>query len=780
MAVWTFDEPEGLYPSCILEDLSPNAYPMVLGPGGQIVTGKYGNALSASAQDMPEWGVGSVLFGLTQVPTAEDRTVAPMSWHNALHAGLIPSGENHLRKEFHYPNVTRTGMNLGDFDWTVEFWFKADRGDPGVVFELGTGPRGENTQVTAMRVNPKANRLEVLNQPGSLDIAIPVVADGFHWEAWNHFALVFHSRTQTLTLFTNGKPGTPVTASLESLPEGEEAYLSVGRNGTWEEPLPGLLDELRFSHGRVYTTPFTPPDSFNPYNRSSIQATLPEPGLPLLFSQQTTAPLPLPLGNRKHLFLDDAIAMSTRDITFVPNPPGDPELAFEIKGAFRKHVTVIEDEAGRVRIYAGAENDQLAVWISEDGLNFEAPAFNKSKTGSPNIVIPESTAMGTLFIDPHAPDSMKWKYISGFDERGIHLFASPDGLDWTHLRPAVIPLWPGSQSNMFFDDQRGLYVAYHRSDMGDTLAGKTERRFVMTEERDLTPPWGFRPVSTAEQEAYHALYRLDRNRPWFVDNGPLTPGGFGIEYPAVFKPTDYFDPVGVDFYVPKATKYPGAPDAYVAFAAVFFHYEGDGPETRTVLVDEARMTGNGTIETQLMTSRDGIDWKRHPRPVFVNVGPWKDWHLNEIYHADGLIMREQEIWLYFYGTEEFHSSVDGAPDRRGIFRTILPRDRFVAAEAPYDREGQIVTKPLVFSGNRLEINVDTGATGYVQVGLLKGNGRPLEGVNVDDCVYVNGNHLDHQVEWLNHGTNVSPWAGQPVRLVFRLRGARLYGFQFKD
>jgi hypothetical protein len=51
---------------------------------------------------------------------------------------------------------------------------------------------------------------------------------------------------------------------------------------------------------------------------------------------------------------------------------------------------------------------------------------------------------------------------------------------------------------------------------------------------------------------------------------------------------------------------------------------------------------------------------------------------------------------------------------------------------------------------------------------------------VDDGVYVNGNHLDHVVEWLEQGTDVSRLAGQPVRMVFRLRGARLYGFQFTD
>src|SRR5690606_33385569 len=100
----------------------------------------------------------------------------------------------------------------------------------------------------------------------------------------------------------------------------------------------------------------------------------------------------------------------------------------------------------------------------------------------------------------------------------------------------------------------------------------------------------------------------------FTDNGPLTPGGFGMEFPHRFDPAPE-DPVGVDFYLTKAMKYPWAPDTYLAFPVGYFHYENDGPPTRRILGMPERGRGSGPLETQLAVSRNGLDWQRHPRPA---------------------------------------------------------------------------------------------------------------------------------------------------------------------
>jgi hypothetical protein len=90
-----------------------------------------------------------------------------------------------------------------------------------------------------------------------------------------------------------------------------------------------------------------------------------------------------------------------------------------------------------------------------------------------------------------------------------------------------------------------------------------------------------------------------------------------------------------------------------------------------------------------------------------------------------------------------------------------------------------VTKPLVFAGDRLQVNIDTDGMGYAQVGFLDENGDPIEGFTVDDGLYINGDFIAGEVEWLN-GADVSALAGKTVQLVLRMRGAKLYAMQFVD
>ena len=141
ISLWCFDEQIGLYPSSVLENLSDSDYPLVLGLGGQIVPGKFGNALQAIEYPKIILPHGEVEFGLEKVPKQKGRKVEPLSWYNSNFCALMTSGEKHLRKEIGFIQPPKTKLNLGDFDWTVEFWFQptGKTGNDGVVFEIGSG-----------------------------------------------------------------------------------------------------------------------------------------------------------------------------------------------------------------------------------------------------------------------------------------------------------------------------------------------------------------------------------------------------------------------------------------------------------------------------------------------------------------------------------------------------------------------------------------------------------------------------------------------------------------
>jgi hypothetical protein len=309
-----------------------------------------------------------------------------------------------------------------------------------------------------------------------------------------------------------------------------------------------------------------------------------------------------------------------------------------------------------------------------------------------------------------------------------------------------------------------------------TPGGKTERSAVMTETKDLMRPWPFRPVSQAEQTERAKTWRLGRKNPYYVDNGPVTPPGFGAEYPRVFAPQDGFDSPGVDIYVPKAEKYAWAPDAYVAFPLMYFHYDGEGPAARETLGLEERGRGSGPLETQMAVSRDGVHWKRYPRPAYIGIGRHAGLDLKKTYIAHKMVRRGDEIWQYYVGSELYHSPWK-KEGRDAIFRVVQRLDGFVSADFAYTG-GNLTTKPLAFSGDRLVMNVDTDATGYLQVGFVDEHGKPIDGFGVDDCVYVNADDTAAEVEWLKSGKNVSSLAGKTVRLIVRGRGAKLYSLQF--
>jgi hypothetical protein len=705
-----------------------------------------------------------------------------MTWTNARFAALMTSGERHLRKEVGFANPTATDLNLGGFDWTVELWYQPSRAaeGEGVVFELGSGPRGENDRVTRLVLEADRTAFTLVNQPSGARLRIPSDAAALDPASadWRHLAFVYAAEAGQLRHYVDGREQPlPETVRLEALPPGDEAYLSIGRDGAWGRPLPGRLDELRFSRGLVYRGSFEPPASFAPQRPTETLAS----GPPLLFGPDADPEAPVPLGGRKHLFLDDALLDEVNDVTFTVNPPRRAELVIaDIEGPFRKHLTVVEDDEGMIRIYNSIHDDFLAVRVSRDGLHFEVPDLGRAEPGdAPNLVIREMVGgLGNPFLDPNAPPESRWRYVTDYHRRGIYLYTSPDGYRWTRQKSALLPFRSGTQSCTFYDEQRQLYVSYHRTGIMHTPAGATQRESVLTETGDLFGPWPYRRLSSAELQAIAAQKPLRDPQPWYLDNGPLTPGGFGVEYPHRFAPDLALDPVGTDIYVTKATKYPWAPDAYVAFPIVYFHYEADGPPTRQTLMDEERNLGSGPVETQLAVSRNGLDWTRHPRPVYVGTGPHAGRPVNSAYIAHGMVRRGREIWQYSFGTGFYHSPYEQHDADRGVYRLVQRLDGFVSVDAPYDREGTLVTRPLTFAGERLELNVDTDAAGYVQVGFTDVDGTPIEGYSVDDAVYVNGDFVDAEVEWLGRGSDVSHLAGRTVHLVFRLRGAKLYAFQF--
>jgi hypothetical protein len=188
-------------------------------------------------------------------------------------------------------------------------------------------------------------------------------------------------------------------------------------------------------------------------------------------------------------------------------------------------------------------------------------------------------------------------------------------------------------------------------------------------------------------------------------------------------------------------------------------------------------TGAEITDGLFMTSRDGQRFRRWSE-AFLRPGP----------EAEGR-------WIYgdnyqSYGLFETPSATPGAPheislhfnegawrdDMHRLRRYTIRLDGFVSLQAPLDG-GELVTKPLTFSGRRMTVNYATSAMGSLRIEIQDAAGKPFPGFSLADADELFGDSVDQTITW-NGTSDVGAHANQPIRLRFQLRDGDLYSFQF--
>ena len=125
-----------------------------------------------------------------------------------------------------------------------------------------------------------------------------------------------------------------------------------------------------------------------------------------------------------------------------------------------------------------------------------------------------------------------------------------------------------------------------------------------------------------------------------------------------------------------------------------------------------------------------------------------------------------------YATEAYYTG----PDTR-VRRFVYRVDGFVSVRA--EEGGELLTKPLTFSGKSLRVNYTTSGTGRLRVELQDAAGKAIEGYALDDSKPLRGDAVSQAVGWKN-GTDVSTLAGKPIRVRFVLEGGDLYSMTFGE
>ena len=496
----------------------------------------------------------------------------------------------------------------------------------------------------------------------------------------------------------------------------------------------------------------------------------------LAYSQRRTngnAPL-YEMGMRRELFLDDFIVDQTRGkIEFELHHPIAREQVIHHtqpwEGTSSGYHTVIQDGDTYKLYYCGFNFDlvnnqirptnvQVACCaLSSDGIRWEKPKlglFAHGDSKETNIIWQGSGCPNfSPFIDqrPGCPASERFKAFGGLKRNGgMLLFKSPDGIHWEKAHDkAVITNGAFDSANIgFWDPTINKYRAYWRY----FTEGVTEV--------DNWKPAGIRAIRTAVSD--DLINWDDEHNLAYVDSPPH------------------------QMYTNNIIPYFRAPHILVGFPMRYVE-RGWSPSMRSLPELEKRELraaahiryGTAITDTQIMASRDGVTFNR-----------W-----NEAFLPPGI--QRPDSWYYDHNSVAWNmittrSSLPGAPDELSFYasggkwhgegsvitRHTIRQDGFVSASSPL-KGGELVTRPLKFSGRQLDINFATSAAGTLKVEIQTPSGRPIPGFSLAEADETFGNELDRSVTWQG-STDVSQLAGTPIRLRVTLSDADLYAIKFSE
>jgi hypothetical protein len=450
------------------------------------------------------------------------------------------------------------------------------------------------------------------------------------------------------------------------------------------------------------------------------------------------------IGSRRELFVDCfLIDRLIGGAALRLSQPRDEGVAFPFdrpwEGCFSAYVTVVHDGNEYRAYYRGvpvalAEGSAAEVTClaqSSDGIHWTKPTlglFEVAGCTDNNVVLagtPPFSHNFTPLVDarPAVKADERYKALAGTEESGLVAFVSGDGVRWRRLcdQPVITGRGFGSQNVAFWSAHEQAYVSYFRT---------------------------FK----------HGIRRISRS---------TSPDFLSWSEPVVM---EYGDKPIEHMYTNQTQPYFRAPHLYVSIAARYMH-------SRRVLTVEQAWAINvdqgysaDCSDGVFMTTRGDNRYDRSLMEGFLcpGIGP-EHWVSRTNFPALGVIPTgNSEMSIYVnerYGQASAH-----------LRRYSLRMDGFASAYAPYGG-GEILTKPLVFTGKELLLNVATSAAGSVHVEVQDSAGAPLAGFELDSAVEIVGNDLDRVARWTT-GADLSRLAGTPIRLRFVLKDAHLYSMRF--
>lgn len=459
---------------------------------------------------------------------------------------------------------------------------------------------------------------------------------------------------------------------------------------------------------------------------------------------------PVKIDSRRQLFVDDFLLKSKTHIErefhqFKKHPKNPLYTAPKQPGLI---YLVLRDEDGKFRMWYearmfyidkdGNRRRRPTVYIeSDDGLNWRAPKLGVvvADGNTDNNYVFEKGLEG-MFYEPWEKDpSRRFKGLAhmepGNDENqpepmeAYWLYVSPDGIRWRRDReyPVIKSL------NGYRLPQSGI---------GDTSSFRWDpvlKKYICNAKFVL--PGKYRCYGICESD----------------DLIHWTPPRMLFHY-------DELDPPGMQIYAHTTSNYESI---WLGFV-------------KTMEVVKTEWGTRKHCEMQLSFSRDGRHFTRptHRRPCIPVPSYARRAGSDYPCMATGVPLKvDNELWFY-YGDTRHHEERITPETLSRIGLLTLRIDGFASLNAG-DEPGEVVTRPLTFSGKSLFVNADVQPGGWVKAAVLTADGSPLAGYEAEHSSAVTTDTIHGGVTWANQSALPSTPQGH-TRFRFALKNARLYSF----
>ena len=478
------------------------------------------------------------------------------------------------------------------------------------------------------------------------------------------------------------------------------------------------------------------------------------------------------IGSRRELFVDRFLVDRMEGTRLKLHPPRDAGKVFALDKPWEGvggYPTILFDGEKYQYFYrgktghtnAGNPDETTCYAESSDGIHWTRPnlgLFEVNGTRENNLILDNSFAPVCSnfgpFIDtrPGVPTDQRYKALGGTfpiswrkepDSDGVLALVSPDGIHWKYLqKEPVIPtsLHPAkncdtAQPSVFWSEPEQKYVCYLRIWKN---FGKEKLRPGFTGDTR----WVGRTTS-----------------PDFINWEPI-------------ELMDYTPDVWPDqLYLANTFAYERAPHIYLAITARLSDYRQVITNEQGKALGVPKDCWKDTSDVVFMTSRGGMRYDRTFMSSFLRPGPGpENWVTRSNYPARGIV-QTGPAELSIYIERENVQSTDHT--RRYTIRL----DGFASVHAPYEG-GEMVTRPLKFSGRELAINFATSASGSILCEIQDADGQPIPGFALANCKDIGGDEIEGAVRWKD-GSDVSGLAGQTVRLRFVMKDADLFALKFE-